>query len=545
MFLTPEKRRRSGSKPGITAADETERAVTNESKTTIAVVGGTGAMGSGLARAWARAGYRVLIGSRSAERAVEKARELETAHAIGTGALAGASLERAASESDVVVLTVPYASHRETLLKIAELLPGKILVDATVPLKPPKVGRVQLPDAGSAALEAQALLGEGVEVVSAFQNVGAHNLHHADATIECDVLVSGDKAAARDLVIGLARAAGMRAFHAGPLANSVAAEALTSILIGINRRYGYPGAGLRITPGHGGSDAADHVAPRSHAPERLEYLALKDLPEVQAGDDLAAMLVEKAERTGAGLLDHDVLVVASKIVSKAEGRSVRLEDVEPSAEALKLAGKADKDPRLVELILRESSRVLRHKPGVIVVEHRLGLVMANAGIDFSNVEQEGSDGRALLLPEDPDGSAHELRERIRTLAGVELGIVVNDSIGRAWRRGTVGHAIGVAGITPLIDLRGKDDRFGRKLLTSEVAFADELAAAGSVLMGQGAEGRPVVIVRGLSASSGSSTSSGSSAGSGSSTSRGSSTGSGLSAAGASALLRDPAEDLFR
>jgi coenzyme F420-0:L-glutamate ligase / coenzyme F420-1:gamma-L-glutamate ligase len=225
--------------------------------------------------------------------------------------------------------------------------------------------------------------------------------------------------------------------------------------------------------------------------------ALQGMPTVRPGADLANLVLAAAKATGVALRDGDVLVLAQKIVSKAEGRAVRLRDVEPSSRARELARDAQKDPRVVELILRESVEVLRCRPGVIIVAHRRGWVMANAGIDASNVEAEDGEERVLLLPEDPDQSAARLRSRLRALAGADLGIVINDSFGRAWRLGTIGTAIGVAGLPALADLRGRADRGGRLLQTTEVGIADEIAAAASLLMGQAAEGRPVIHLRGF------------------------------------------------
>ena len=201
-------------------------------------------------------------------------------------------------------------------------------------------------------------------------------------------------------------------------------------------------------------------------------------------------------RAGEKILAGDILVIAQKIVSKAEGRMVRLGDITPSLEARDLAQAAEKDPRLVELILRESHAVLRVKPGVIIVEHRLGFVMANAGVDRSNVAA-AEEEVALLLPEDPDASAHRLRDSVRSVSGLEVGIVINDSFGRAWRNGVTGIAIGVAGIPALVDLRGTADRGGRTLQVTQVAAADELAAAASLVMGQADEGLPAVLARGF------------------------------------------------
>jgi coenzyme F420-0:L-glutamate ligase/coenzyme F420-1:gamma-L-glutamate ligase len=198
-----------------------------------------------------------------------------------------------------------------------------------------------------------------------------------------------------------------------------------------------------------------------------------------------------------------VLVLAQKIVSKAEGRSVRLADVTPSARARELAPQCDKDPRLVELILSEAAEVLRVRPGVIVVVHRLGFVLANAGIDRSNVgpvaEDPSADDRVLLLPRDPDGSAQALGAALKTTTGASVAVIINDSLGRAWRNGTVGTALGASGLPALVDLRGRPDWFNRALQTTEVGLADEIAAAASLLMGQADEGRPIVLMRGLAA----------------------------------------------
>lgn len=209
---------------------------------------------------------------------------------------------------------------------------------------------------------------------------------------------------------------------------------------------------------------------------------------VQAGDDLAAQLSVAMARAGLAPEPGDVLAIAQKIVSKAEGRSIALASVAPSQAAWDLAAQTGKDARLVELILSESERVVRARPNLIIVKHRLGFVMANAGIDQSNV---GEEGHALLLPRDPDASAAALAARLG------LPVVITDSFGRAWRRGTVGIAIGAAGLPALLDLRGRPDLFGRTLMVSITGFADEIAAAAGLVMGQGAEGQPAVLLRGL------------------------------------------------
>jgi len=227
---------------------------------------------------------------------------------------------------------------------------------------------------------------------------------------------------------------------------------------------------------------------------RIELLSIPGIPLVQPGDDLPGILCAAVRRAGLHFQDRDVLVVAQKVVSKAEGRLVYLPDVVPSPRALELARQTHKDPRLVEVVLGETAEVLRVRPGLLVVEHRLGFVCANAGVDQSNVA--GSDDWALLLPEDPDASARRLREAVRLATAKDIAVIVADSHGRAWRFGTVGVAIGVAGLKPVTDLRGQPDLTGRPLQITEVGTADEIAAAASLLMGQAAEGTPAVLVRG-------------------------------------------------
>jgi coenzyme F420-0:L-glutamate ligase/coenzyme F420-1:gamma-L-glutamate ligase len=233
------------------------------------------------------------------------------------------------------------------------------------------------------------------------------------------------------------------------------------------------------------------------APRRLELISLDGIPLVQAGDDLATLILAAIARAELALADRDVIVVAQKIVSKAEGRGVKLSSVEPSARAQELAPQLAKDPRLVEIVLRESREVLRVRSGVIVVEDIRGLVLANAGVDASNVNEDGGEDSVLLLPTDPDASAARLRDDIRARTGRDIGIVINDSIGRAWRNGTIGTAIGVCGLPGLLDLRGTPDLFGRVLRTTDLGLADEVAAAASLLMGQAGEGCPAVLVRGV------------------------------------------------
>jgi coenzyme F420-0:L-glutamate ligase/coenzyme F420-1:gamma-L-glutamate ligase len=227
---------------------------------------------------------------------------------------------------------------------------------------------------------------------------------------------------------------------------------------------------------------------------KLDLRALTRFPLIAAGDDLAAIIWRRLKAQKLGLKAGDVLVVAQKVVSKAEGRFVALGTVTPSPRANLLAAQTDKDPRVVELILAEARAVIRQRPGLLVVEHRLGFVLANAGIDSSNV---GVEDTVLLLPEDPDASAARLRARLAALSGIAPAVVINDSLGRAFRNGIVGTALGAVGLPALADLRGTPDLFGRPLQSTEVGLADEIASAGSLLQGEAGEGQPVVLVRGL------------------------------------------------
>ncbi len=227
----------------------------------------------------------------------------------------------------------------------------------------------------------------------------------------------------------------------------------------------------------------------------LSFTPIAGIPMVRAGDDLAALIMTALSVQQLRLEAGDVLVVAQKIVSKAEGRQVSLATVTPSAEAIALAAETDKDPRLVELILRESTEVLRKKPGVLIVRHRLGLVGAQAGIDQSNIEH-GDTEHALLLPQDPDASARRIRESIFTLTRVRPGVIVSDSMNRPWRLGTIGGAIGSAGITALDDRRGGHDIYGRELKVTMINRADSIATAATLVMGETTERTPVALVRG-------------------------------------------------
>jgi coenzyme F420-0:L-glutamate ligase/coenzyme F420-1:gamma-L-glutamate ligase len=231
----------------------------------------------------------------------------------------------------------------------------------------------------------------------------------------------------------------------------------------------------------------------------LTLMPLSGIPLIRRGDDLTDIIVAALRENNIALQDGDILVLAQKIVSKAEGRLVNLVTVTASPHALELAAKTEKDARLVELILQESSEVLRTRPGTIIVEHRLGFVCANAGIDHSNVAGTGdaTEEWVLLLPEHPDGTAGRICRGIQSRTGKQVGILIIDSHGRAWRNGTVGVAIGLAGLPGLQDLRGEQDLFALTLRITQVGVADELAAAASLVMGQAAEGTPVVHVRGF------------------------------------------------
>jgi coenzyme F420-0:L-glutamate ligase/coenzyme F420-1:gamma-L-glutamate ligase len=232
--------------------------------------------------------------------------------------------------------------------------------------------------------------------------------------------------------------------------------------------------------------------------DRVTITGLSSIPMVQERDDLAAITIAGLAANGLAPEDGDVLVVAQKVVSKAEGRIVDVAGVEPSERATALAAEVQKDPRLVEIILSESRRVVRHRPNLLIVEHRLGYVMANAGVDHSNVAAEDGSERVLLLPVDPDASAEALRRKLVSHFGKRLAVIISDSFGRAWRRGTVGVALGAAGLPAMIDWRGHPDLFGRTLLVTETGFADEIAAAASLVMGQADEAMPIALVRGLS-----------------------------------------------
>lgn len=254
--------------------------------------------------------------------------------------------------------------------------------------------------------------------------------------------------------------------------------------------------------------------------QQLHLMALENVPLIEKGDGLDHVICAALKDNQLSLQDGDILVLAQKIVSKAEGRLVDLNTVTAGAQAQSLADEVGKDPRLVELILSESRGVIRKKPGVLITEHRLGWIMANAGIDASNV---GIDETVLLLPVDSDSSCELLRKQLTAHWKASIGVMINDSFGRPWRLGTSGVVLGASGISCLWDRRGETDLFGRELKTSQVAIGDELAAAASLLQGQGDEGRPVVLIRGLDLVPGKE----------------------VPHTNAAALLREQSEDMFR
>jgi coenzyme F420-0:L-glutamate ligase/coenzyme F420-1:gamma-L-glutamate ligase len=232
---------------------------------------------------------------------------------------------------------------------------------------------------------------------------------------------------------------------------------------------------------------------------QLTLTALPNIPLVKPGDDVAALILAGLDAAKITLASGDVIAIAQKIVSKAEGRLIKLDDVTPSARAYELATITQKDPRFVEVVLSESKEVLRARFNTLIVEHRNGYVCANAGVDRSNVgpHGEGHDEYLLCLPADPDGTCQRLRERFRAVTGADVAVIINDSHGRSWRQGTLGVAIGAAGFPCLLDMRGHRDLFDYTLQVTQIGLADELAAAASLLMGQADEARPVIHIRGV------------------------------------------------
>lgn len=253
--------------------------------------------------------------------------------------------------------------------------------------------------------------------------------------------------------------------------------------------------------------------------KNVTFVAVPGIPLIEPRDPLASILVDALKGAGLLLISGDVVVIAQKIVSKAEGRYVELAGITPSQRAKHYAKLTGKDPRFVEVVLSESVDVVRAVPNVLIVAHRLGFVMANAGVDKSNIEHPEGKEPVLLLPNDPDTAAADIKAALDDAFGVTCGVIINDSFGRPWRNGITGVAVGAAGVPALIDMVGSPDMFGRNLQMTEIAVADEIAAGASLVMGQAAEGLPAVLVRGLDFTA--------------------------PARPASALLRDRAKDLFR
>ena len=227
----------------------------------------------------------------------------------------------------------------------------------------------------------------------------------------------------------------------------------------------------------------------------FQAIALPGVPMVQAGDDIPQLILDALGRADLTIQSGDIIVIASKIISKSEGRFVSLNDVIPGEEAVKVAEEVDKDPRIVELVLSESTGISRSRKGVLVTEHRLGFVSANSGLDASNVD--GTNDRVLLLPVNPDKSANDLRDSLKQKTGAEVAIIITDTHGRPFRLGNVGVAIGVAGMQALWDRRGEQDLFGREMVATILGYGDLVASAAHLIMGEGAEGLPLVLIRGL------------------------------------------------
>lgn len=244
---------------------------------------------------------------------------------------------------------------------------------------------------------------------------------------------------------------------------------------------------------------ADGFEVNQQTAQAIKLIPLEGIPLVKPGDDLPDIILKSAHSSKTEWFEGDILVIAQKIVSKAEGRLVNLKQIEPSKRSIELGSLTEKDPRLVELILQESKKVIRYRKGVLVVQNDHGVILANAGIDHSNLEQDQEQDWVLLLPKDPDLSAKKIHQELMEKTGLHLGVIINDSIGRAWRNGTIGTAIGVAGLPAIVDLRGRKDLFGNPLRVSEEAVADELASAASLIQGQADEALPVVLIQGFQA----------------------------------------------
>ena len=231
---------------------------------------------------------------------------------------------------------------------------------------------------------------------------------------------------------------------------------------------------------------------------KLEVSALNHVPSIKQGDDIAEIILKSMHKDSLQLEDNDIVVIAQKIISKAEGCLVDLESIAASSESIQIAERTDKDPRLVELIIQESKEIIRIEKGVIIVEHRLGHILANAGIDQSNIDHKRGKETVLLLPKNPNQSAKKIKEHIENQTSKTIGVIITDSMGRPWRLGTIGHAIGSSGVKTIVDLRQKGtDLFGRELQTTVIGLADQIASAATLIMGESNEGKPIVLVKGI------------------------------------------------
>ena len=421
---------------------------------------------------------------------------------LGQDAASGHENREAVLAADIAFLVVPYDGQQAILEALTEAIGGRILISAVAPLtfeggRP----RAVIPSGGSAALEAQKQLSQA-SVTAAFHHLSARHLKDVEHHLEGDVLVSGNDAEAKRITMGLvSELADLRPVDAGRAGHrlavggaDLAAHRHQPPLQGEQRR-----AAHRAVKGFGkvGPTPAATLpmaTPLTTPSHDLRIIGLTTLPEVQPGDDLAALILAAAAREAVGLMADDVVAVTQKVVSKAEGRLVDLSTVTPSALARNFADQAEKDPRLVEVVLRETKRIVRMDKMVLIVETHRGFICANAGVDNSNVPGQEV---VSLLPEDPDASAAQLRAAFREAAGVDTAVLITDSFGRPWREGITEVAIGVAGMLPVQSYRGVPDSFGMMMRTTEVAVADHLAAAAGLVTEKLAR-VPVVILRGAS-----------------------------------------------
>ena len=471
-----------------------------QDKQAIAFIGGTGPEGLGLAMRFAQAGREVIIGSRRQDRADEAAQKIRDA--VPNANASGLENKAAVAQGEVVFITVPFDGQEPTLQDLRAELAGKIVVDTVVPLQFEK-GKIRalILDDGSAAEQANRILPDSI-VVGAFQNLSAHELMDLEHDVPADVVVCGDDGDSKQLVIAMAaEIKGCRGIDGGGLANSRYVEDITALLLNINKVHKGP--------------VDDQDRRGVVAPPEVRLIGITGLPEVHSGDDLPAMLIEAAAGQGTPLEDGDVLVVTQKVVSKAEGRVLKLAEIDASPFAQSFAAKWDKEPGLVEAVLRQSRRIVKMDQGVLITENLLGHICANGGVDASNLETRGT---VALLPEDPDRWCSQARAEARKRLDVEIAVIMSDTFGRPWRDGCTNVAIGVSGMDPMIDYRGQLDPAGMVLKVTVIAIADGLAAATEPIMGK-LNRVPATIVRGYDYPKGE--------------------------GGAAALLRDPSKDLFR